>query len=154
MTSTMGVIDIYYGCNTIASLLWFGHADLRCGLSHFSPQFIKKNCNFLAELRLEPGSPDSETSALLTTPWDSDGGSSFCGIWYSSVTPQFIYIAAPKKSQKREKLKLAKAGWPLKGRDNNLKYEIIAKSSIFFIVFAIPLLDRNHQSNGYDLWRL
>ena len=60
--------DIYYSCNTFASLLWFfvyRQANLCCGLRrNLSPQFIKKNLQFSAEVGLEPGSVDSETNAL------------------------------------------------------------------------------------------
>ena len=37
-------------------------------LANFSPQFIKKICIFLAEVVLEPGSPNPEDSALPIAP--------------------------------------------------------------------------------------
>ena len=48
-----------------ALLYVYRHANLCSGLrAILSPQFIKKKLQFLAELVIEPGSPDSETNAL------------------------------------------------------------------------------------------
>ena len=105
----------------------------------------KKNLHFFGIVpfspqgSLEPGSLDSEASALPLSYLAVDIRLSIVGLYICSIS-QYIPIWRP-----------IKARWPLKGCDNNLNYEIIAKSPIFCMFLPAHIGSR---SSGRWLWRL